>query len=83
MQWANLIHMGAAALFIAAGFGHIYLGTLGMAGAYEGMRTGLVDEEWAREHHYYWYEDIKAGKVDADPAKHDGVPAHPASGPAD
>ena len=50
--------------------GHIYMGTLGMAGAYDAMRTGYVDEEWAREHHAYWYNEVKAGRdpvVAADP----------------
>jgi formate dehydrogenase subunit gamma len=45
--------------------GHIYIGTIGMQGAYQGMRTGYVDETWAREHHEYWYDDIKAGKIPA------------------
>jgi formate dehydrogenase subunit gamma len=44
---------------------HIYLGTIGMRGAYKAMRTGWVDEEWAREHHEYWYEDVRAGKIPA------------------
>jgi formate dehydrogenase subunit gamma len=43
-------------------FGHIYLGTLGVAGAYQAMRTGYVDEVWAKEHHEYWYQDVKAGR---------------------
>ena len=29
------------------------------------MRTGYVDETWAREHHAYWYDDIAAGKIPA------------------
>jgi formate dehydrogenase subunit gamma len=45
--------------------GHIYIGTIGMKGAYDGMRTGYVDEGWAREHHALWYDDIKAGKIPA------------------
>jgi formate dehydrogenase subunit gamma len=36
-----------------------------MQGAYQGMKTGYVDETWAREHHEYWYNDIKAGKIPA------------------
>ena len=36
-----------------------------MEGAYEGMKTGYVDETWAREHHEYWYDDVKAGKIPA------------------
>ena len=31
-------------------------------GAYQAMRRGHVDEEWAREHHLLWYEDVKAGR---------------------
>ena len=37
--------------------------TIGMIGAYDAMKTGYVDETWAREHHEYWYNDIKAGRV--------------------
>jgi formate dehydrogenase subunit gamma len=29
------------------------------------MRSGYVDETWAKEHHEYWYNDIKAGKIPA------------------
>ena len=39
----------------------VYLGTLGMKGAYDAMRTGYVDETWAKEHHELWYEGVKAG----------------------
>ncbi len=45
--------------------GHIYLGTIGMKGAYDAMRTGYVDETWAKEHHEYWYNDVKSGKARA------------------
>jgi formate dehydrogenase subunit gamma len=37
-----------------------------MRGAYTAMRTGRVDEGWAREHHELWYEDIKAGRIPAE-----------------
>ena len=62
MQGAQMFHAIAAVFFIAASFGHIYLGTIGMEGAYKAMRDGYVDEEWAREHHALWYEDVKQGK---------------------
>jgi formate dehydrogenase subunit gamma len=65
MQYANLIHGGAAILFIAFGLGHIYLGTIGMEGALEGMTRGTVDENWAREHHDLWYEE-HAGAASTD-----------------
>ena len=35
----------------------IYLGTVGMEGAYKAMRNGYVDETWAREHHEYWWRE--------------------------
>ena len=43
--------------------GHIYIGSIGMDGAYKAMRTGYVDDAWAKEHHDLWYADIEAGKV--------------------
>ncbi|HRM69482.1 MAG TPA: formate dehydrogenase subunit gamma [Thauera phenylacetica] len=62
MQTANIVHGIGAILMLALAFGHIYMGTLGAEGAYESMKTGYVDETWAREHHEQWYHDIKAGK---------------------
>ncbi|MES2100484.1 MAG: formate dehydrogenase subunit gamma [Pseudomonadota bacterium] len=65
MQIANMIHAVATVLMMAMFLGHIYLGTIGMKDAYGAMKTGYVDEGWAREHHGLWYDDIKAGKVPA------------------
>jgi formate dehydrogenase subunit gamma len=65
MQIAHMVHAVATVLMMAMFLGHIYLGTLGMEGAYRGMRTGYVDEAWAREHHEWWYDDVKAGKIPA------------------
>ena len=65
MQQANLVHAIGAIVFIAMGLAHIYIGTIGMEGAYDTMRTGLVDESWAKEHHEEWYNDVKAGKIPA------------------
>lgn len=59
---ANIVHVISALFFIIWSFTHIYLGTVGTVGAYEGMRNGYVDETWAREHAQYWYEDVKAGR---------------------
>lgn len=59
MQIANALHGIGALLFIAAAFGHIYMGTLGAEGALEAMQSGQVDEAWAREHHELWYEEMK------------------------
>jgi formate dehydrogenase subunit gamma len=75
MQIAHMIHAAAAVLMMAAFLGHIYMGTLGMKGAFSAMRTGYVDEAWAREHHQYWAEDIRAGKIAAQRSQ----PQQPAS----
>ncbi len=61
MQDAWNVHAIAGLVYIAISFGHIYLGTAGVHGAYQAMRTGYVDETWAKEHHEYWYNDMKAG----------------------
>ncbi|MEZ5791378.1 MAG: formate dehydrogenase subunit gamma [Nitratireductor sp.] len=63
LQFAHLVHVVAAIAFIAFGIGHIYLGTVGMEGALEGMTRGYVDENWAKEHHDLWYEEHKAQAV--------------------
>ena len=63
MQIANVVHMIAGLIGIILVSGHIYLGTIGMRGALDAMRTGYVDETWAKEHHEYWYNEVKAGKV--------------------
>lgn len=59
LQLANIVHAIAAIGFIAFGIGHIYIATLGMEGALEGMTRGTVDENWAKEHHDLWYEAHK------------------------
>ncbi len=57
MQIAQVIHAAVAALFIALILGHIYIGTVGMEGAFEAMGTGEVDLNWATEHHDRWVEE--------------------------
>jgi formate dehydrogenase subunit gamma len=65
MQIANVVHSVATIVFMMMALGHIYMGTLGMTGAFDAMRTGYVDETWAKEHHEYWYNDVKSGKTAA------------------
>lgn len=74
MQIANMIHGVATILMMAMFMGHIYMGTIGMQGAYSAMRDGYVDETWAKEHHELWYNDIKAGKIPAQRSPE--APAH-------
>ncbi|WP_187645122.1 formate dehydrogenase subunit gamma [Cupriavidus campinensis] len=65
MQIAHVIHGVSAVVMIVLACGHIYMGTIGMEGAYRAMRDGYVDEAWAREHHQIWYDDIQSGKIPA------------------
>jgi formate dehydrogenase subunit gamma len=60
MQTAQVIHGIVGVLFVAAMLGHIYIGTIGMEGAFEAMGTGTVDENWAKQHHSLWLEEEKA-----------------------
>lgn len=62
MAEANLVHAIVAIVFACMALAHIYLGTIGTEGAYQGMREGCVDETWAKEHHELWYDEVKAGK---------------------
>jgi len=54
MQLAQVVHAVVAVLFVALILGHIYIGTLGIEGAFEAMGTGEVDLNWAKEHHDLW-----------------------------
>jgi formate dehydrogenase subunit gamma len=56
MQRAEMIHGIVAMLFIATMLAHIYIGTIGMEGAFEAMGSGTVDLNWAKEHHSLWLE---------------------------
>ena len=65
MQQASVVHSIAAILVIGFALGHIYMGTIGVEGAYGNMRDGVTDETWAKEHHGNWYNDVKSGKIAA------------------
>ena len=73
MQISHMVHAIAAILMMAMFLGHIYMGTIGMKGAYKGMKTGYVDETWAKEHHAIWAADVASGKI---PAQRTSLPAH-------
>ena len=77
MQIAQVVHSVIAVLFVALILGHIYIGTLGMEGAFEAMGTGEVDYNWAKEHHDLWLEDKLAKRRTALP------PQHPSATPAE
>jgi formate dehydrogenase subunit gamma len=73
-----MVHSAAALVMMTMFLGHIYMGTLGMKGAFSAMRTGYVDEAWAHEHHQLWADDIRTGKV---PAQRSAIGATPAATP--
>lgn len=60
MQWAQYVHATVGVLMIAVILGHIYIGSLGMEGAYDAMGSGEVDLGWARAHHSIWVEKQQA-----------------------
>ena len=60
MQLWTVIHAVIAMLFIAAMLAHIYIGSIGMEGAFDAMGTGEVDLNWAKEHHSLWVEEEQA-----------------------
>jgi formate dehydrogenase subunit gamma len=75
MQIAQAVHAVIAVLFVALILGHIYIGTLGMEGAFEAMWTGDVDYNWAKEHHDLWLDELaKRGAA---------FPRHPSATPAE
>jgi len=63
MQLAWIVHAAAGVLLVTLSLGHIYIGTIGMEGAYQAMRSGHVDEAWAKEHHELWYNEVKKGSA--------------------
>ena len=65
MQEAWIWHACAALVYVAMSLGHIYMGTIGVEGAYGNMRNGYTDETWAKEHHSLWYDEVKSGRRDA------------------
>ena len=65
MQLAQAWHAIVAFVLMAIIIGHIYIGTLGMEGAFDAMGTGQVDEAWAHQHHSIWLDEVKAREAAA------------------
>jgi len=68
MQLAQTWHAIVAFGFIAVIFAHIYIGSVGMEGAIDAMKSGEVEEQWAKEHHGLWVDEVKQ-KASATPAE--------------
>ena len=59
-QYAQLWHTIVSVAFVVMIFAHIYIGTVGMEGAFAAMGRGKVDYNWAREHHGLWVDELEA-----------------------
>jgi formate dehydrogenase subunit gamma len=59
MQFAQLWHAIVSFLLMAIVIAHIYIGSVGMEGAYDAMGSGEVDLNWAKEHHSLWVEEVQ------------------------
>lgn len=63
-QLSQVLHGAIGAVMVAIILAHIYLGSIGMEGAFEAMAEGEVDLSWAREHHAYWAQELaEKGRV--------------------
>jgi len=67
MQYAVIWHTAVAFAMTVVIIAHIYIGSMGMEGAFDAMGTGMVDRNWATEHHGLWVEeeDVRAGAAGA------------------
>lgn len=59
-QISVLWHFSIGVIMIAIIFGHIYIGSLGMEGAFDAVGTGHIDINWAKQHHNLWVADLEA-----------------------
>ncbi len=74
MQLAITIHAVLSVLMVAAMLAHIYIGSIGMEGAFDAMGSGQVDYNWARMHHDLWVEqEVASARVTIDGARAAGA----------
>ena len=70
MQLSQVWHAMVGLILTVVIIAHIYIGSVGMEGAFAAMGSGMVDENWAREHHSLWLEELSekdtAAAVDED-----------------
>ena len=66
IQVAHIIHAAMAVFFMAGSLGHIYLGSIGAEGTFEGMRSGKVSAQWAKQHNDVWYAEVMKGMATAE-----------------
>jgi formate dehydrogenase subunit gamma len=71
LQMAQILHGLIGLVMIAIIIAHIYIGTIGMQGAFSSMGSGQVDVNWVRQHHSVWADKVlgKEGAGSAMPAE--------------
>lgn len=69
MQLANMIHGVCSMAWVALWFGHAYIGSVGSAGSLEGMTSGYVDENWAKQHHNLWVKSLNEADGKSKPSR--------------
>lgn len=64
MQLAQAWHAIVSFVMMAVVIAHIYIGSVGMEGAYDAMGSGQVELQWAKEHHGLWVKELEeSGKA--------------------
>jgi formate dehydrogenase subunit gamma len=58
MQFSQIWHTIVSFVLIGIIIAHIYIGSVGMEGAFDAMGNGEVEEQWAREHHSLWLDEV-------------------------
>ncbi len=77
MEWAHIVHGIATLGLLAASIGHMYIGSIGMEGAFESISQGYVDANWAKEHHDLWYREMEQlGMVGVEPNALEEIKRH-------
>ena len=68
MQLSQVWHAVVSLGLIIVMFAHIYIGTVGMEGAFQAMGTGKVDSAWAKQHHSLWAPKAEQAETEGSPA---------------
>jgi formate dehydrogenase subunit gamma len=75
MQLSQVVHAILSMVMISIILAHIYIGSLGMEGAFDAMGSGEVDLNWAEAHHDLWAEEMRAKGAVSSPGGRQAVPA--------
>lgn len=59
--WHSIVALALMVVVIA----HIYIGSVGMEGAFDAMGSGQVDRNWAKEHHSLWVAEMEESEAAA------------------